>query len=307
MCADVFFIRISQFLKRKSNSFSLRKIQPFAGFVDTERRVVMNTRSKFSNKALLCFIPAAVGGIFLHFLQLMQIIDTESGFFTEDTLLSFSVYLLVIIAFVLFLVLSFLDKRKKTAFYTRNPGRFTPSQVIMLGFFSLLCSASELLTFSSGESVSGIILVLISAVLYSVIGFFTLSSRRIFPAVGFLLLLLGAVFTVRAAVVFMDHLLIMHLPRQLMLMLGYVSVALFYLCAGRALARIQTKNTRFKMNVFGLTASLFFVILCFGSLLYQMLDTPQRDWFSMFTLLTNALFVLGLLLVFGQTKKVKQE
>ncbi|MCH5200764.1 MAG: hypothetical protein J1F60_07360 [Oscillospiraceae bacterium] len=210
----------------------------------------------------VCAAAVAVIAVIFRVFQLIVVVDyTEMGFFDADAgfFATWGLYLILLIGAVIFIAAAILDKRSGSAAYDRPAASLSPKQTAILGVAFLLGACLRLynLVFDFKESVLGFVGEALIFVLFTLIGFLILGSRRLKPVVGYLHIVICISCTMNAAALFMQDTIIIRVSDELLLLLSYICSVLFFLALGRFISGIESKLTRFKLLILGgLTAAL---------------------------------------------------
>ena len=213
-------------------------------------------------------VMAAIISLGFRVFQLLVAVDyTDMGFFYADAgfIATWGMYLILLITAVLLIIVSIIDKRSGNEAYTRPAASLTPKQTGFLGAAFLLGACLRLyrlifnFSFNFKSFELGFVGEALMFVLFTLIGFLILGSRKLKPVVGYLHIVICISCTLNAAALFMQDTIITRVSDELLLLLSYVGSVLFFLALGRFISGTESKLTRFKLFIFGgLTAALSF-------------------------------------------------
>ncbi|MCL1823100.1 MAG: hypothetical protein FWG44_02755 [Oscillospiraceae bacterium] len=211
------------------------------------------------------FIAACTAAIIVRYMQFVSgIIDFNTGFFFPHAgTIKHVYYITLFTAFIGFLVLAIIEKKRKTFFFRKKLGQFDDSDVALTGIMLMLAGFSIIFS-AFRENISslnagGFAAVVLGTFAYSFAGGVLLFKKRAFPSVGVAMLGLSAYYVIRLVMLFLENYIILNMSEYLIKLLIVLSLALFYLSAGRMFLRAESKTTRIKACVFGFTAALLSV------------------------------------------------
>lgn len=200
-------------------------------------------------------IAAAVAMIFRVFQLLVTVDYSEMGFYSTDSgfIPTWGLFVFMLIALIVFVVCVVKDNKNLSTAFVCTPVSLTPKQTALLGVAFLVgaCLKFYMIAFDfSGINLNFIGEALIFAV-FAIIGFMLLGSRKLKPAVGYLMLIISISYTIKAAALFMQDTVITRVSDELILMLSYISAVFFFLSLGRFISLNEGKRTRHKLLIFG--------------------------------------------------------
>lgn len=200
-------------------------------------------------------IAAAVAMIFRVFQLLVTVDYSEMGFYSTDSgfVPTWGLFVFMLLALIVFVVCVAKDNKNLSTAFVCTPVSLTPKQTALLGAAFLVgaCLKFYMLAFDfSGINLNFIGEALIFAV-FAIIGFMLLGSRKLKPAVGYLMLIISISYTIKAAALFMQDTVITRVSDELILMLSYISAVFFFLSLGRFISLNEGKRTRHKLLIFG--------------------------------------------------------
>lgn len=198
---------------------------------------------------------ASVIALIFRVFQLLVTVDyNEMGFYSADAgfFATWGFYVFLVIAAAAFIAALTADNKNMNTAFLCGKDSLTSRQTAVLGIAFLIgaCLRFYMLVFSFkgfgldffGEG--AIFLV------FAVIGFLLLSSRKIKSGVGYLMLIISISYTLKAAALFMQDTIIVRVSDELILLLSYVSAVFFFLSLGRFISSNEGKRTRHKLLFF---------------------------------------------------------
>ncbi len=225
---------------------------------------------------ILTFIAGALICIGLRIYAHIGLIDHVTGFYYPEASFSGAMFYVITAAYaVCFLARAITEKLRKLPPYVRKYSQFTKRQCWVMGIFFLISGASmfyEIFNIiGKGNSLAAAGYAVASAA-YLFIGFQLLGSGQVKKSSGYTMLIISVYFTISAASLFMNNLVIIRVSEYLILLLSYVAAALFFLALGRFFSDNDSKNSRVKIIFFGFTSSLLmltatvprFAVIFFG-------------------------------------------
>lgn len=204
-------------------------------------------------------IIVSVIAVLIRVFQLLAVVDyNEMGFFStsEDVsgfLAANVLYLLLGFTMILLIIGAIIDKKIGSIAFTRPATSITPKQTAVLGvaFLTGACLRLYELVLRFNNPDLGFIGDALIFVLFMIIGFVILGSKKFRPTVGYLHIIICISYTLKAAVLFMQDTIIVRVSDELLLLLSYVAAVLFFLALGRFIAGNESKFTRHKLFIFG--------------------------------------------------------
>lgn len=212
----------------------------------------MGKTTKLLPIAAVC--AAAVTVIFRAFQLLVTVDYNEMGFFSTDAgfLSTYGFYILLIAAAAVFIAAVFIDNKNMNTAFRGDKSALAGKHTAVLGvsFLIAACLKFYMVVFSfKGFGIDfigeGIIFLV-----FAVIGFMLLGSRKVRSSVGYLMLLISISYTLKAAALFMGDTVITRVSDELILLLSYVSAVFFFLSLGRYFSGNESKGTRHKLLIF---------------------------------------------------------
>lgn len=204
-------------------------------------------------------IIISVVAVLFRVFQLLKVVDyNEMGFFgtytdTSGFLAVNGLYLLLGFTVILLIIGVIIDKKIGGSSFSRPAASLTSKQTVVLGVAFLIGACLRLyelmLRFNSPDL--GFIGEALIFLLFTIIGFIILGSKRMRPIVGYLHIVICISYTLKAAVLFMQDTIIVRVSDELLLLLSYVASVLFFLALGRFIAGNESRLTRQKLFIFG--------------------------------------------------------
>jgi len=224
------------------------------------------------------FIVAVAAAIIVRYTQLIgKVIDFNTGFFYHYAgALKYLHYIALGAAFIGFIILAIIEKKRRTLFFSKRLGHFDETDTAICGIMLLIAGFAVVYSaFTEGFdklSYIEILYVIIGTLAYGFAGGILLFKKRAYPSVGLAFLALSGYYVVRLVMLFVENYIILNMPEHLVRLVIALLFSLFYLSAGRMFMRAESKGTRMKACVFGffgatiavseITAKLIFL---FGS------------------------------------------
>ncbi|MCL2078033.1 MAG: hypothetical protein FWH08_06495 [Oscillospiraceae bacterium] len=210
---------------------------------------------------IIFFIIACAGATVVRYVQLIsETIDFSTGFFDHHAgILKYLHYIVLGVSLLGFIILTLIEKRRKTRFFTKRMGHFDDADAALCGIMFLLAGFAVIYTavyngflgFSLHEKVT----VALGMFSYGYAGVALLFRRRALPSIGIALLGLSGYYIIRLMDIFLDNYIILSMPEHIVRLILIVFLALFYLSAGRMFLRAESKSTRAKACIFGFFAA----------------------------------------------------
>ncbi len=213
------------------------------------------------------FAAAFIAVIFRVFQLLVAVDYSEMGFFDFNAgfFACYGLYIVFALTAVILAAGVFWDRKKMCGAFICNARSLTSGQTAALGVSFLLVACLKLYDIAFGFAGFSLDFageaVIFAA--FACIGFMLLSRKYVRPSAGYMQLLIAVSFTVKAAALFMQDTIIVRVSDELILLLSYISSALFFLALGRFLSDNETKRSRGKLLVCGGIAA---VLSCAASL-----------------------------------------
>lgn len=199
-------------------------------------------------------VLTAAAVIFRTFQLLVTVDHNEMGFFSADAgmLSTLGIYILLAAAAVIFILFALIDGKSKNAAYTREKDELTPKQTAVLGIGFLIGACLRFYTLFFNFKGFGLDFFGEAAILlvFVIIGFMLLGSKKVNTATGFLMLIISISYTLKSAALFMQDTIITKVSGELILLLSYVSAVFFFLSMGRLLSGNEGKGSRYKLLIF---------------------------------------------------------
>lgn len=212
----------------------------------------MGKTTKLLPIAAVCAVVIAV--IFRAFQLIVTVDYNEMGFFSTDAgfLSTYGFYLLLLIFGALFIAAVFIDNKNMNTAFLSDKNALTSKHTAVFGISFLIaaCLKFYMVVFSFKGFGIDFIGESIIFLVFAVIGFILLGSRKVRPSVGYLMLLISISYTLKAAALFMGDTVITRVSDELILLLSYVSAVFFFLSLGRYFSANESKGTRHKLLVF---------------------------------------------------------
>lgn len=204
-------------------------------------------------------IIISVIAVLIRVFQLLVVVDyNEMGFFSTTTdisgfLAANGLYLLLGFTVILLIIGAILDKKIGSSSYVRSAASLTPKQTAVLGVAFLIGACLRLyeLALNFNNPDLGFIGEALIFLLFIIMGFVILCSKKFKPAVGYLHIIICISYTLKAAVLFMQDTIIVRVSDELLLLLSYVASVLFFLALGRFITGNESRLTRHKLFIFG--------------------------------------------------------
>jgi hypothetical protein len=210
---------------------------------------------------LITFLIIAVAAvIIIRYAQFSaDVIDFNTGFFYHfaGPLRSLH-YIALAVVFVGLVILSLIEKKRRTRFFNKKLSHFDDSDTAICGIMLLLASFAVIYTaISAGIANLGtteLLMTFLGGAAYAFSGGVLLVRKRTFPSVGLAFLALSGYYVARLVVLFLGNHIILSMSEHLVMLIFTVALALFYLSAGRMFMRAENKTTRLKTCIFGFFA-----------------------------------------------------
>lgn len=214
--------------------------------------------------ALYVFVAAAITSVILRIFQLLTAVDFVTGFFHDDSQTTgLLIYVLIAAAIALLLITSIYGKHHNEAAFIKINSQISKRQCSIIGVLLMLTGGTGLYEvfslFGSGNALAIIGTTLVAAS-YIFIGFSLCGNGKIKKITGYVMLIHSVYYTISAANLFMNDLIIIRMSEHLILLLSYIAAALFFLAAGRFFSSNDSKTSRIRLTTFGLSAALLQLI-----------------------------------------------
>ena len=251
----------------------------------------------------------SIVAVLLRVYQLLTVVDyNEMGFFVTSTDISGflavnGLYLLMGFNVILLIIGAIIDKKIGGNSFTRPAASLTPKQAVVLGAAFLIGACLRIydlmLYFNKPKPDLGFISEVLIFVLYLVMGFIILGSKRFKPAVGYLHIVICISYTLKAAVLFMQDTIIVRVSDELLLLLSYVASVLFFLALGRFITGNESRLTRHKLFIFGGFTVLLSLCASLAGYIALFINTNQiRQHMTMHPLSETGTALVALTVIF---------
>ncbi|MCM1055586.1 MAG: hypothetical protein NC394_08700 [Bacteroides sp.] len=200
-------------------------------------------------------VCAAAAAVIFRVFQLLVTVDyNEMGFYSSEAgfAATWGFYVFLAIAAAAFILAAIKDNKNMNTAFLCEKGSLTSRQTAALGIAFLIGACFKFFTLVFGFKGVGLDFFgegLIFLV-FAVIGFVLLGSRRIKSGVGYLMLIISISYTLKSAALFMQDTIITRVSDELILLLSYVSAVFFFLSLGRFISSNEGKGTRHKLLIF---------------------------------------------------------
>lgn len=229
---------------------------------------------------LLAYLAAASAlSVIVRYVQLIDVIDFNTGFFKLHAgIMQYLHYIVLGAALIGIIVLTLIEKRRKTRFFTKKMGLFDETDHALCGIMLILAGFAVIYTaFVTGFNKSGIMALtatLLGTAAYGFSGGLLLFRKKVSPASGLAFLFLSCYYVMRMVEYFLENHIILAMSEHLIRLLQMVLFALFYLSAGRMLLRAENKTTRSKVCIFGFFAAVIAISEILAKIVFWYGSTP---------------------------------
>jgi hypothetical protein len=220
----------------------------------------MNQLSRSRTFLITFTIIAVAAVVIIRYAQFAaDVIDFNTGFFYHYAgPLKYLHYIALGIVFIGLTVLTVIEKKRRTRFFNKRLSHFDDSDTAICGIMLLLAAFAVVYT-AVGEGLRSfgtveILMTSLGTAAYVFSGGILLIRKRTFPSVGIAFLALSGYYVARLIVIFLENPIILSMSEHLIMLIFTITVALFYLSAGRMFMRAESKTTRIKTCIFGFFA-----------------------------------------------------
>ena len=216
----------------------------------------------------------------VRYFQYTAVIDPQSGFFEHDGgFLTHLYYILFVVVVAGLAVLSFIDAKSKRGILPKVSAGLTLSAVPavigagLCAFCGFLLAGEAINAFGARLHIVQSAALTIAALGFTFIGYVVFTHRKARPisAIGFLFI--AACYVCKASVLFMERIYTVNLSAQLIVLMVYLLLAVFFLSCGRLIVQSETRFTATVATVSGYTL----VLLSFSESLSRIVYYFQSD------------------------------
>lgn len=248
-------------------------------------------------------VLTAVAVIFRTFQLLVAVDYSEMGFFASDAgfLPTQGFYILLAAAAVIFIVFAALDRKSKSTAYAVNKDMLTPKQTAVLGIGFLIGACLKLYMLIFNFKGMGLDFFGEAAIflVFAIIGFMLLGSKKVKTATGFLMLIISISYTLKSAALFMHDTIITRVSGELILLLSYVSAVFFFLSVGRFLSGNEGKGSRYKLLIFAAFSAVLSACASLSGYIAYAIDSEyMKEHMSVHPVSEIGVAVLALIVMF---------
>jgi uncharacterized membrane protein SirB2 len=268
-------------------------------------------------------IAAVAAVVIIRFVQFAaDVIDFNTGFFYHYAgALKYMHYIALGVTLAGLIVLAFIEKKRRTRFFTKRLSHFDDSDTAICGIMLLLAAFAVVYTaINAGltnKNTTEMLMTFLGAASFTLSGSILLFRKRTFPSVGIAFLALSGYYVARLVTIFLGNHIILSMSEHLIMLIFTVVTALFYLSAGRMFMRVESRNTRLKVCVFGFFAIIVAIseitakaVFMFGSpsvMRYNLNSSATKFIAPDMLFAAETIAVLALVLCMVKTKHEKQE
>lgn len=210
---------------------------------------------------LITVCASVIAAVFRTFQLLVTVDYKEMGFFSTDAgfIATNGFYLFLAIAAAAFIISVFIDNKNMNTAFLSDKNALTSKHTAVMGISFLIaaCLKFYMVVFSFKGFGMDFIGEGIIFLVFAVIGFMLLASKKIKPSVGYFMLLISISYTLKAAALFMGDTVITRVSDELVLLLSYVSAVFFFLSLGRYFSGNEGKGARQKLLIFASAPHVF--------------------------------------------------
>jgi len=182
------------------------------------------------------------------YLQYSAVVNVENGFFMNNGgFLNDAYYVFIAISAALFLLFSIISENPKIT-------RLYAPDAAFGGVIAVSCGI--LYAYAAIEPNPFNPLLLVGAIGFVYVGVSVFIKKRLMPSAAPAFLILAVFYTIKAAAKFMAVIYIRNLSAELIVMLGDLFAAVFFLAAGKAFIRAFTKPAAVLTKLCGYTSAL---------------------------------------------------
>lgn len=222
----------------------------------------MNKKSKL---ALFSFIPLVMICITFRVIQYSFAVDFNTGFLKLDARIhEYALVLCLAFSFIIYLSLAILDKSKKSKAFTINKNQVSPKLLKVFGFSLILSAVTIVIKIPEAISAGRKEYLLLFFMLFGIVmlacaGFYILIKRTIDGFSGLLFAGISVYVVIRAAMFFLNRMVVLSVPQYILEILSRLSLVLFLLSFARIMLDAEKRFTRITAIVMGLfSATMIF-------------------------------------------------